>query len=121
MDIGGALASAFAEDIAEVEAEMDGQEPKPKVQPFRLKQGTRVRLKDLEAKPEHNGKTGDVLKWLSDIQKYQVQLDFGSKVKVKAENLEVLDEMSTNEQMFTCEHKAAQREDKEEEALKAHL
>lgn len=115
MDVGEALADAFAEDIKEVT-------PAPvKAMPFRLKQGARVKIKDLEAKPEYNGKTGDVLKWMSDIQKYQVQIDFGKKVKVRVENVELLDELSTNEAMFTCEHKAAQREDKEEEALKAHL
>ena len=62
-----------------------------------------------------------MLKWLSDIQKYQVQLDFDKKVKVKIENLEVLDELSTNEQMFQCEHKAAVREDKSEDALRAAI
>merc|ERR1712072_300591 len=107
------MAAAFAEDIAEVtaDAEMEaGEAAKPK--PFRLKQGTRVKLKDLTARPENNGKKGDVLKWISDIQKYQVQLDFGSKVKVKMENLEVLNELSSAEACFTCEHKAAVREDK---------
>merc|ERR1719478_214203 len=58
---------------------------------------------------------------MADIQKYQVQLDFDKKVKVRPENLEALDELSTTEQMFTCTHEAAKREDKEEEALKASI
>lgn len=118
-----AMAAAFAEDIAAVTDE-EGEEPKekkPKAQPFRLKQGTRVVLKDLTARPESNGTKGEVLKWLSDIQKYQVQLDFGSKVKIKIENLEVLDEASSFEQIFTCEHKAAQREDQAADAMAASL
>merc|ERR1719460_428242 len=59
-----ALAAYYEEDIAEnaSDEEEGDAEPKPKVQKFRLKQGTRVRLKDLESKPENNGKTGDVLK-----------------------------------------------------------
>lgn len=119
MEVSQAFADMYAEDIAALPEDAKIDVPKPL--PFRLKNGTRVRLKDLEAKPENNGKTGDVVKWLPDIQKYQVQLDFDKKVKVKLENLEVLDELSTTEQMFTCEHKAAKREDKEEEALKAAI
>lgn len=89
-------------------------------QPFRLKQGTRVKLKDLVAKSENNGKTGDVVKFLADLQKYQVKLDFDKTVKVRAENLEILDEMTTAEAAVSCEHVSALREEAASEALKAH-
>jgi len=119
MEVSKAFATVYAEDIAALPEDAKIEVPKPKA--FRLKNGTRVKLKDLETKPENNGKTGDVLKWLPDIQKYQVQLDFDKKVKVKFENLEMLDELSTVEQLFTCEHHAAKREDKAEDALKAAI
>lgn len=107
VDEGKALAAAFAADIAAATG------------PYRLKKNTRVRLKDLTAKPENNGKTGDVVEYLHDVEKYKVKLDFDKTVKVKRENLEILDELTTEEQIMTCEHKAAERRDEAAEALAA--
>jgi len=84
--------------------EKDIEEALPQSTKFRLRQGTRVRIVGLVAKPENNGKTGDLLRFLPDLQKYSIKLDFDKTVRVSRENLEVLDEMTTAQASMSANH-----------------
>lgn len=55
-----------------------------------LPKGCICRLRNLVSKPENNGKKVRVTAFLEDLGKYSVQMDDGRTVKVKAENLEQL-------------------------------
>eukprot|EP00931_Biecheleriopsis_adriatica_P101735 TRINITY_DN76816_c0_g1_i1.p1 TRINITY_DN76816_c0_g1~~TRINITY_DN76816_c0_g1_i1.p1 ORF type:complete len:570 (-),score=204.03 TRINITY_DN76816_c0_g1_i1:25-1674(-) len=78
-----AEAAAAAEEAADV----------PMIGPtFLLREGCKVFLKDLVSKPENNGKGGTVVKYLEDVEKYQVRLEDGRFVKLKPENVEAVQE-----------------------------
>lgn len=72
------------------------EEPPPTVplpEPsFLLREGCLVKLTGLVAKPENNGRKAKVVGYLGDIQKYQVKLEDGRVVKVKPENIQVVQE-----------------------------
>lgn len=49
--------------------------------------GDRVRLHGLNKRPELNDASGKVLEFLSDAQRYRVELSSGERIRVKADNL----------------------------------
>eukprot|EP00929_Paragymnodinium_shiwhaense_P006113 TRINITY_DN10895_c0_g1_i1.p1 TRINITY_DN10895_c0_g1~~TRINITY_DN10895_c0_g1_i1.p1 ORF type:complete len:515 (-),score=173.42 TRINITY_DN10895_c0_g1_i1:239-1711(-) len=55
-----------------------------------LEEGAKVAIKGLQAKPEDNGKKGEVLTYFADVGKYRLLLEDGRTVKVKRENIDVL-------------------------------
>eukprot|EP00927_Polykrikos_kofoidii_P071663 TRINITY_DN67916_c0_g1_i1.p1 TRINITY_DN67916_c0_g1~~TRINITY_DN67916_c0_g1_i1.p1 ORF type:complete len:560 (-),score=106.74 TRINITY_DN67916_c0_g1_i1:118-1797(-) len=59
---------------------------------FILKEGSKVVLKGLVAKPEDNGKTAEVMCYMRDVKKYRLRLDDLRCVKVKPANVELLHE-----------------------------
>mmetsp|Transcript_109256 Transcript_109256/g.308207 ORF Transcript_109256/g.308207 Transcript_109256/m.308207 type:complete len:550 (-) Transcript_109256:49-1698(-) len=60
----------------------------------KLAPGCRVEVVGLVKKPENNGRKGSVVEYLEDIQKYYVMSDGGQSMKLKRENLEVINATS---------------------------
>jgi hypothetical protein len=68
----------FIEEIPEVEPPAAGE---------KLHEGATVRVLGLKAAPQHNGVEGELLRFIAEAGRWEVQLSTGSAVKVKPSNL----------------------------------
>jgi len=83
---------------------------------FLLREGCAVVLKGLVSKPENNGRRATVVSYVDDVQKYQVRLDDGRFVKLKPENVEVVQDEPPKRIPKALEEEEEEEEDEDSSA-----
>ncbi|CAE7561185.1 unnamed protein product [Symbiodinium sp. CCMP2456] len=88
-----AKAASLKEDSGETSEGPAAMEAPVAGPSFLLREGCAVVLKGLVSKPENNGKRATIVRYVDDQQKYQVSLE-GRFVKLKPENVEVVEDVA---------------------------
>lgn len=61
-----------------------------------LQPGTPVRIQGLQKAARHNGKTGQCLRFIDDLDRWEVQLQSGEVLRVKSDNIGAQDQNAAN-------------------------